>query len=161
PDFRGPQGFWRAYPPYAALGLDFQAMANPAWFDRDPPFAWGFYGHRRNLYRHTQPHDGFSLLRRWAARMRLGGLVPSSTPTVSRPSALADTPPPPTAQTPSPLLCPRSTPPAAPPPLPADPSDLAIDEATFRAPGPLPSCPGCGALARPNILMFGDLDWDG
>ncbi|MBV8074862.1 MAG: hypothetical protein JO284_00585, partial [Planctomycetaceae bacterium] len=26
---------------------------------------------------------------------------------------------------------------------------------------PLPACPGCGSLARPNILMFGDLDWDG
>jgi NAD-dependent SIR2 family protein deacetylase len=23
----------------------------------------------------------------------------------------------------------------------------------------LPSCPGCGGLARPNILMFGDWDW--
>ncbi len=24
---------------------------------------------------------------------------------------------------------------------------------------PLPECPGCGAVARPNILMFGDFGW--
>lgn len=29
----------------------------------------------------------------------------------------------------------------------------------MRARPPLPSCPSCGALARPNILMFGDADW--
>jgi NAD-dependent SIR2 family protein deacetylase len=27
--------------------------------------------------------------------------------------------------------------------------------------GPLPQCPRCGSLARPNILMFGDYDFDG
>ena len=31
----------------------------PRWFREDPAFAWGFYGHRRNLYRETQPHAGF------------------------------------------------------------------------------------------------------
>jgi NAD-dependent SIR2 family protein deacetylase len=35
-----------------------------------------------------------------------------------------------------------------------------IDESTMRAREPLPACPGCGALARPNILMFNDGDWD-
>ena len=51
PDFRGTQGFWRAYPLYAKLGLDFASMANPRWFTTDPAFAWGFYGHRLELYR--------------------------------------------------------------------------------------------------------------
>jgi NAD-dependent SIR2 family protein deacetylase len=46
PDFRGTEGFWRAYPPYARLGLNFAAMANPRWIATDPAFAWGFYGHR-------------------------------------------------------------------------------------------------------------------
>ncbi len=43
PDFRGNQGFWRAYPPFAELGLSFVDMANPQWFASDPEFAWGFY----------------------------------------------------------------------------------------------------------------------
>src|SRR5579871_3047174 len=62
PDFRGDQGFWRAYPPYAKLRLSFMDLASPEWFARDPQLAWGFYGHRLNLYRATQPHAGFQIL---------------------------------------------------------------------------------------------------
>src|SRR5262249_50285934 len=49
PDFRGDQGFWRAYPVYEKLGLSFSSMANPRWFRTDPEMAWGFYGHRLGL----------------------------------------------------------------------------------------------------------------
>jgi len=31
PDFRGKDGFWRAYPIIAKLGLSFHQMANPEW----------------------------------------------------------------------------------------------------------------------------------
>jgi len=53
PDFRGDEGFWKAYPPMAKLGIRFSSMANPRWFESDPELAWGFYGHRLNLYRAT------------------------------------------------------------------------------------------------------------
>src|SRR5262249_3627519 len=36
PDFRGTEGFWKAYPPYEKLGLRFESLANPEWFDSDP-----------------------------------------------------------------------------------------------------------------------------
>ena len=62
PDFRGNEGFWKVYPPIAKLGISFVEMANPYWFQRDPQLAWGFYGHRLNLYRRTKPHAGFKLL---------------------------------------------------------------------------------------------------
>ena len=75
PDFRGDGGFWRAYPPYARLGLGFVALANPRWFATDPELAWGFYGHRLNLYRATPPHAGFQALRRWAGRLPHGAFV--------------------------------------------------------------------------------------
>src|SRR5579862_8215903 len=75
PDFRGPEGFWRAYPAYGTLGLSFQDLANPVWFERDPELAWGFYGHRLELYRGTRPHYGFSILHRWARRMPHGFFV--------------------------------------------------------------------------------------
>ena len=66
PDFRGPQGFWKAYPAYEHLGLDFADLANPRWFSEDPELAWGFYGHRLHLYRNIAPHGGFEILWRWA-----------------------------------------------------------------------------------------------
>ncbi len=63
PDFRGDEGFWRAYPPLKRLGISFHEMADPRWFKQDPTLAWGFYGHRLNLYRTTVPHPGFGMLR--------------------------------------------------------------------------------------------------
>jgi len=63
PDFRGDEGFWKAYPVAKKLGLNFQALANPKWFDVNPRLAWAFYGHRLNLYRNTTPHEGFEILK--------------------------------------------------------------------------------------------------
>ena len=59
PGFRGHQGFWAAYPPYH--GRSFADLACPQTFTADPELAWGFYGHRLNLYRQTQPHAGFAI----------------------------------------------------------------------------------------------------
>jgi len=66
PDFRGNEGFWRAYPPLKKLNIDFVSMANPMWFRENPKLAWAFYGHRLNLYRNTTPHEGFRLLLEYA-----------------------------------------------------------------------------------------------
>jgi NAD-dependent SIR2 family protein deacetylase len=158
PDFRGAEGFWRAYPPYARLGLEFAAIANPRWFATDPPFAWGFYGHRLNLYRRTEPHEGFVILRRWAERMPAGAFVVTSNVDGHFQRAGFD------AERVMEvhgsihwLQCTRNCGVGI---FPAGPDDVAIDETTFRAGEPLPACPRCGALARPNILMFGDSDWD-
>jgi NAD-dependent SIR2 family protein deacetylase len=62
PDFRGDEGFWKAYPPMKEKNLNFSEMANPIWFATDPNLAWAFYGHRLNLYRKTTPHKGFDIL---------------------------------------------------------------------------------------------------
>lgn len=50
-------------------------MAHPETFTRDPERAWGFYGHRLNLYRRHPPHAEFAILRRWAASMPLGAFI--------------------------------------------------------------------------------------
>ncbi len=78
PDFRGREGFWRAYPVFARLGLTFEQVANPAWFVRDPELAWGFYRHRLNLYRDTVPHSGFATLLHWIQSKPAGGFVITS-----------------------------------------------------------------------------------
>ena len=158
PDFRGPEGFWRAYPPYAKLGLRFEEMASPRHFANDPALGWGFYGHRTNLYRQTQPHEGFAILRRWAEEVDRGGFVFTSNVdghfqkagfdedqimechgSVEWWQCLLD--------------CGAGV-------FPAAPGEISVDPSTFRANPPLPTCPACGGLARPNILMFGDARWD-
>lgn len=159
PDFRGPEGFWRAYPPYRQLGLRFEELADPSWFSSDPHLAWGFYGHRLALYRATRPHEGFSILRRWASQKARGSFVFTSNVDCHFQRAGFDEE--------RVLECHGS--------LShqqcmdwcgagifaADSVEVAIDPMSFRAVGVLPSCPSCGALARPNVLMFGDGEWDG
>jgi len=160
PDFRGNAGFWRAYPPLERLGISFSQMANPAWFARDAELAWGFYGHRLNLYRATRPHAGFALLRRWSERTRHGGFVFTSNVDGQHQQAgfradrivechgsihhlqCTDC-----VQTPRIWDAEEAG------------VEVVVDPESFRAEPPLPACPRCGSLARPNILMFGDWDF--
>ena len=159
PDFRGDRGFWNAYPPYEKFGLRFMQLANPRWFETDPELAWGFYGHRLELYRRTNPHDGFGLLLKWAKRPKHGGFVFTSNVDGHFQRSGFD-----------PLRvyevhgaidfmqctdagCRSGI-------YPADAFSVDVDPETMRAKLPLPACPGCGALARPNVLMFGDYGWD-
>jgi NAD-dependent SIR2 family protein deacetylase len=161
PDFRGDEGFWKAYPPYARLGLKFIELANPRWFRSDPALAWGFYGHRLNLYRATPPHDGFHILRRWAERMRHGAFIYTSNVDAAFQATGFDE---------ERIVevhgsvrwmqCLRQCGMGLFPSEKVVPAGVVIDEATLRAALPLPACPGCGGLARPNVLMFGDGDWD-
>lgn len=157
PDFRGTEGFWNAYPAYAKLGLDFASMANPQWFQRDPELAWGFYGHRLGLYRETTPHGGFTLLRTWASRMRQGAFVFTSN--VDGQFQKAGFPEERILEVHGSIHfvqclghCQEITS--------AAPCSVEVDPESFRARPPLPTCPKCGALLRPNILMFGDWGWD-
>lgn len=159
PDFRGTTGLWREYPPLRHLGLSFADMASPDWFDRDPCFAWGFYGHRLLLYRRTVPHQGFHILQRWAADMpsehfvftsNVDGQFQQAGVSESRvvechgsihyiqglhggPTVSSEG-----------VVLPS-----------VDPEHLRIPEPA------VPRMPNGGGLARPNILMFGDWAWDG
>jgi len=155
PDFRGDHGFWKAYPPYERLGLTFVDAANPEHFQRDPLFGWGFYGHRLNLYRETVPHAGFALLKGWSERFDLDRFVVTSNvdgqfqkagfhedEILEVHGSIHH------------LQC-------------LDPcgmniwpnrEQISVDTATMRSRS-IPRCIHCGAVARPNILMFGDFSW--
>jgi NAD-dependent SIR2 family protein deacetylase len=156
PDFRGAEGFWKAYPAYRHLRLSFAQLANPQWFERDPELAWGFYGHRLELYRQMVPHAGFGVLRKWGQRMAGGmrvftsnvdgqfqkagfgeGIVMEVHGSIHH------------------LQCVRGCGGI----WPAAGVYVRVDPETFRAVGELPRCERCGGLARPNVLMFGDMDW--
>ncbi len=157
PDFRGDEGFWRAYPPYRELEVSFTDMATPAAFHRDPTLAWGFYGHRRRLYRATTPHEGYRILSRWLDDAPEGGFVVTSN--VDGHFHTADHDPEAIWEVHGTLRYDQCLGACGADPFGAGP-DVEVDPDTMRAVGSLPSCPACGGLARPNVLMFGDAGFD-
>ena len=157
PDFRGNQGFWQAYPAFARANLDFMEVASPRTFVQDPRLAWGFYGHRLDLYRKTVPHAGFEVLRQWEKLTSLGARIFTSNVdgqfqkagfseeqihechgSIHHMQCMAE--------------CESGVWSAA-------GFTPEIDHDACRLLNDLPSCPHCGGLARPNILMFGDWNW--
>ena len=151
PDFRGDEGFWRAYPIAKKLGLNFQSLANPKWFKINPKLAWAFYGHRLNLYRNTTPHKGFEILKNLPqdkfiftsnvdGQFQKAGFsedkiveihgsihyLQCTTPCVNK--------------------------------IWENRENIEVDMEKFEAKN-LPYCPHCQEIARPNILMFGDFSF--
>ena len=153
PDFRGSEGFWKAYP--MLKGKGFASMANPEHFEKNPSVGWGFYGHRLNLYRETVPHRGFDILKRLAELKNNSYFIYTSNVDGAYQKAgfsedkivechgsihwL---------QTMSPNGKIIS----------ANPFEVEVDE-NLKAVGDLPR-DVVGRLLRPNILMFGDWGWD-
>ena len=153
PDFRGSEGMWRAYP--MLKGVRFEELANHILFVNNPETAWGFYGHRLNMYRATQPHDGFHILKTWLdAKPRLGYVFTSNVDghfakagfDLDRLYEIHGNI--------HWLQCTRID--CKEPMRPMD-RDVAVDE---RLKGEPVQC-ACGAPARPNILLFNDgyFDW--
>lgn len=157
PDFRGKEGFWKAYPALAKANLSFSGVANPETFVNNPKLAWGFYGHRLNLYRNTKPHQGFKYLRAIAKHLDHGAFVFTSNvdgqfqkagfshnKVIECHGSIHH------------LQCQEGC-------------DQQIWDATNFKPevdeencllnSSFPHCPTCGGIARPNILMFGDWYW--
>lgn len=155
PDFRGNQGFWNAYPMYERLGLSFVQAANPEHFEGDPHFGWGFYGHRTNLYRSTEPHSGFDLLLSWIDRFRLDYFVVTSN--VDGQFQKAGFPEEKILEVHGSIHHLQCTVPCGHDIWP-NKEEYLIDETTMRSTD-VPYCKHCHQVARPNILMFGDYSW--
>lgn len=159
PDFRGENGFWKAYPALGRLGINFVEIANPKAFQAQPKLAWGFYGHRLNLYRETMPHSGFQILLELAKQMPFGARVFTSNVDgqfqkagfaqhhVTECHGSIHT-----------LQCFEQ---CGQEPWSSIDFLPRIDEESSLLISDLPICPACGGLARPNILMFGDWNFEG
>ncbi len=157
PDFRGTSGFWAAYPALAAARIDFSQIASPGTFERDPSLAWGFYGHRLQLYRECVPHAGFDMLRRWGQESLMGSTVFTSNvdgqfqkagfekETINECHGSIHY-----------LQCTNACGSGI---WPADPFMPEVDIGNCRLLNAPPVCPRCDAIARPNVLMFGDWKW--
>ena len=149
PDFRGNEGFWKAYPIAKKLGLNFQALANPRWFDINPRLAWAFYGHRLNMYRNTEPHEGFRILlnlphSKFVFTSNVDGHFQkagfSEMKIVEIHGSIHY------------LQCSEPCSES----IWENEETIEVDEEKFEALN-FPLCKNCKAIARPNILMFSDL----
>ncbi len=157
PDFRGAEGFWRAYPALREAKMDFYKIASPHSFKESPELAWGFYGHRLSLYRDTVPHGGFELLKRWGDQTIHGLSVFTSNVDGQFQKAGFD---------PAQIYechgsihhlqcltaCREHV-------WTADKFLPDVDQDRCLLRNSPPRCPHCCALARPNVLMFSDWAW--
>ena len=165
PDFRGPEGFWRAYPLFRTLGKRFEEMSNPRWFATNPRLAWGFFGHRLQLYRATAPHQGYHILRSWQEEAAGAKRLFVFTSNVDGAFEKAGFAPEQIVEchgAGTRLQCTdwRCTAKHGPYATPAD-LKIDVDMSNIEAPeAQMPRCPHCNSLARPNILMFDDSTCD-
>ncbi len=156
PDFRGKEGFWRAYPFAKKLNVSFEEMANPYWFRKDPKLAWAFYGHRLNLYRKTTPHEGFYKLLSIASQKKDYFVITSNVDGQFQKALFNEEKIDEIHGSIHYLQCQT---PCTKEIWSAKDIQIEIDMENFKALDPLPLCPYCKKVARPNILMFGDFGW--
>ncbi|MEN7528662.1 Sir2 family NAD-dependent protein deacetylase [Cupriavidus sp. DL-D2] len=158
PDFRGEEGFWRAYPALRAEAMTFYDIASPSSFKGElARTAWGFYGHRLAMYRRVKPNAGFDILRSWADRMPQGAWVFTSNVDghFQRAGFKAEQ----VHECHGSIHRMQCLTPCCEALWSADGFEPEIDESRCRLTNELPTCPSCGGMARPNILMFEDYGW--
>ena len=135
----------------------FREMAQPWWFGEHPARAWAWYGHRQRWFRRMQPHDGYRILRTWAQVPPCGSFVVTTNidgrffeagftdwQVLERHGS---------------LFRHQCTKPCCSEVWSASEPVFSIDPETLQAVGELPRCRRCGALARPNVLMYDDTRW--
>lgn len=151
--FRGGKaGVW---PGLQAVGLAYEEICDPKWFVKEPELAWAFWDFCHSAYRETKPHQGYDIVRQWAAKAPLGSFSFTSNidshwitsgwdwkRVIEVHGAVAW------------LQCSRG----CCPDVWAAPKDLGLKEnpRTHRAEGAFPQCPKCGKAARPCVQMFGN-----
>jgi NAD-dependent deacetylase len=133
PDFRSAGGIWQRFDPYEVASIDA--------FHRDPARVWEFYALRLDVLADAQPNAAHHAL----ARLEQAGLVRAViTQNVDRLHAAAGS---------REVIevhgqvararCLRC--------------GTIVEGRELRALLPLPRCPGCGAVPKPDVVMFGEL----
>jgi len=155
PTYRDKEGFWNDYPFYRDIKKDYVAMASPYGFKSDVHFSWGFFAHQYRLYKDAVPHEGYYKLLNFlngnkdylVVTTNVDGLfLKSGFPSAYLHEAHGSI---------HKLQCSRTCQRVA---WKIDNLDVKVDYSTMNALDPLPTCPSCGAVARPNMFMFGDTD---
>ena len=153
PDFRGEEGFWRAYPLLKEKGLRFEKIATSHLFKTDPSLAWAFYGQRLSLYRNTTPHEGFHYLKKLVEEKNNNYFIYTSNVDGQFQKAGFDEEK--IVEVHGSIHHLQCTNPCKKKIWSAKDTTVQVDLENFLGLN-IPNCLHCGSIARPNILMFGD-----
>ena len=144
PTFRGAGGLWRSFRP--------EDLATAEAFARDPRLCWEWYGWRRALLAECRPNAGHLALARWALSRQGITIVTQNVDGLHELAAQA---------------CAAGSSPAAAYPIRLHGSivharctrcEFRVEDARPVHPGdPLPTCPDCDGLLRPDVVWFGEM----
>jgi len=136
PDFRSPTGIWAEYDPMEYATIDA--------FRRDPVKVWEFYGLRFEVLTRAQPNAGHLSLAELERRGLVRAVVTQNIDGLhERAGSRNVIEVHGSIRTATCLDC---------------GTQVALDDvlAALRA-APAPPCPGCGAIVKPDVVMFGEL----
>ena len=157
PDFRGKNGFWKAYPALGFKHIRFETIASPTAFRSIPKRAWGFYGHALALFRQTEPHNGFSLLKKWGERVPHGyGVFTSNVDEHFQKAGFDQSK---INECHGSIFQLQCATPCIDDTWRADQFIPELDIENCLLQNSLPLCIHCAGVARPNTLMFNDFSW--
>jgi NAD-dependent deacetylase len=133
PDFRSPTGVWAQYDPMEYATIDA--------FLEDPVKVWGFYGKRLALLDDAQPNDGHRSLAELEDRGWVRAVVTQNIDRLhERAGSRALVEVHGSIRTSSCLAC-----------------GTVVPFAEVVALLPVPACPSCGRILKPDVVMFGEL----
>ena len=130
PTFRDhPEGLWARYRP--------EELATPEAFQDDPALVWGWYQWRRELIRKVEPNPGHVAIAGFQATKCETKLITQNVDGLHQRAGSRNP-----IEYHGNLFRERCT------------EDCGLIQAVKH--DPLPTCPGCGALARPDVVWFGE-----
>jgi NAD-dependent deacetylase len=136
PDFRSPTGIWASYDPMEYATLDA--------FRRDPVKVWEFYALRFEMLTRAEPNAGHRALAELERRGLVEAVVTQNIDGLHERAGSRDVVEVHgSIRTASCLDCEER--------VPLDHVVAALEEA------PAPACPQCGAILKPDVVMFGEL----
>jgi NAD-dependent deacetylase len=131
PDFRSAGGIWAQFDPYEVASID--------GFRRDPERVWEFYGLRLGLLREAQPNPAHVALAQLEAEGLLQAVITQNVDGLHRSAGSHDVVE--VHGTIATASCPRCG------RREDDPERML----------PVPRCADCGAVLKPDVVMFGEL----
>jgi len=133
PDFRSSTGIWATYDPMDYASIDA--------FLADPVKVWDFYAKRLDVLADAQPNEGHRALAELEERGWVSGIVTQNIDRLhERAGSRTVVEVHGSIRTSSCLDCARVVP---------------FDDVVARL--PLPDCPDCGRVLKPDVVMFGEL----